>query len=285
MPPTSPTPTAASSPLTAAARIGCVSYLNARPLIEGLDEADDLHVRYDVPARLLDDLLAGEVDVALCPVIDFYRSPKPLRIVPAGAIGALGSTMTVRLYSRVPVEKVSTIHADTDSHTSVALLHVLMNKRFGLHPEVIDYDAREHVADGKDVDSPEAVLLIGDKVVTDSPNTAEYPHQIDLSEVWREWTGLPFVFAVWMSLDGVDLGELPRRLEQVRIKNQTRLHAIATKHAPRHGWPDDLAHRYLAEILHFEVGSDQLRAIERFGELAGELGIIDTPQPLRLHRL
>ena len=68
-------------------RVGCVSYLNAKPLIHGMEEAADAaraRARYDVPSRLLDDLLSGAVDVALCPVIDYFRSPRPLVVVPSG---------------------------------------------------------------------------------------------------------------------------------------------------------------------------------------------------------
>lgn len=283
MPPTSPTPPPATPPITAAARIGCVSYLNARPLIDGLDDTDDLQVSYDVPARLLDDLLAGDADVALCPVIDYFRSPKPLRIVPVGGIGATGSTLTVRLYSRAPIEQIDAIHADTDSHTSVALLRILMAKRFSIHPAIIDYDARGHVADGRVVDAPQAVLLIGDKVVTDSPDAAAYPHQLDLSEAWRDMTGLPFIFAVWMCRDTADLGDLPRRLADQLRENKSHIDRIAQRHAQPLGWPVRLAHRYLAEILCYDVGPDQLRAIEHFAELAGELKIIPAPRPLRLY--
>jgi chorismate dehydratase len=113
-------------------RIGCVSYLNARPLIDQLDDREDLHVHFDVPSRLLDDLLQRSVDIALCPVIDYLRHPDELEIVPVGGIGSNGPTLTVRLYSRVPIEQLSTIYADTDSHSSVVLLRVIMREMFNL---------------------------------------------------------------------------------------------------------------------------------------------------------
>ena len=115
-------------------RIGCVSYLNAKPLIEGLDNRTNPTVRFDVPSRLLDDLQAGNVDIALCPVVDYYRSPVPLRVVPVGGIGSRGPTLTVRLFSRIPLHAVDTVHADSDSHTSVLLMRVLMDKLYHRHP-------------------------------------------------------------------------------------------------------------------------------------------------------
>ena len=109
----------------AAYRVGCVSYLNARPLIAGPDDEPGIQVRTDVSARLLADLESGDVDVALCPVFDFFSSEQDLSLVPVGAIGCEGPTLTVRLYSQVPIDEITTLHADTDSHTSVALAQVL----------------------------------------------------------------------------------------------------------------------------------------------------------------
>jgi len=124
-------------------RVGCVSFLNARPLIEGLDASPAASVKFDVPSCLLADLEAHEVDVALCPVIDFQRSRCPLAIVPVGGIGCDGPTLTVRVFSQKPLEQLTRIYADTDSHTSVALMQVILDEVYGNRVEVIDLDARE----------------------------------------------------------------------------------------------------------------------------------------------
>jgi len=182
-----------------ALRLGCVSYLNAKPLIDGL-ESTGAAVRYDVPGRLLAMLEAGEVDIALCPIIDYFRARAPLRLVPAGGIGCAGPTLTVRLFSRVPIGEVSAVHGDSDSHTSIALLRVLMAERFGQAVRIIPYHANQpggatsdappaaeaeaanaRTTDATDSpDSPEAVLLIGDKVVTAAPDARRYPFTLDL---------------------------------------------------------------------------------------------------------
>jgi len=272
-------------------RIGCVSYLNSKPLIHGIDApatppdnqaAPPPVVRFDVPANLLRDLETGEVDLALCPVIDFYRAAEPLEIVPVGGIGCEGSTLTVRLFSRVPIERITAVHADTDSHTSVALLQVLLHERHGLRPRIIDYHARQQEAEGKLSQDPEAMLLIGDKVVTDSPKAVTYPHQLDLGEAWRELTGLPFLFAVWMTRAGTDLGDIPARLATQRDANLDRLDALVAHYAPRHGWPTDLATQYLGHILHYHEGERELEAMRRFAEQAAARGLIDHAQPLRV---
>ena len=201
-----------------------------------------------------------------------------------GGIGCCGPTLTVRLFSRVPFERVTRIHADTDSHTSVALLRVLLAERYGLRPTLIDYHAREQVADHRLTPPPETMLLIGDKVVTDGPPAKEYPHQLDLGEAWHEMTGLPFVFAIWMARAGVALGDLPGVLESQRIQNSRRIEAIVDAHAAAHGWPRELAMEYLGRLLRYETGPAELRAIEHFASLAQKAGLIQKARPLALHR-
>ena len=259
-------------------RIGCVSYLNARPLIEGIDDHGAAIVSRDVPSRLLHGLASGETDIALCPVIDYYRSDVPLDVVPVGGISSRGHTLTVRLCSRIPVNKISVIHVDSESHTSVALLRVLMDQMYGLRPRLAEYDAIKRQTPA------EAVLLIGDKVITRAPDDRTYPHQLDLGEAWSFLTGLPFVFAVWMARRDTDLGDLPTVLgAQLRL-NLDQLDSIADRYARSHDWPEDLAREYLGQIMSYTVGPAELEAIERFAEAASSLGIIPPLRPLRLRQ-
>lgn len=268
----------------ATSRVGCVSYLNAKPLIAGLDDEPGISVRTDVPARLLSDLESGEVDVALCPVIDFFASEQELALVPVGAIGCEGPTLTVRIYSQVPIGQIATLHADTDSHTSVALTRVLLAKLFDIRPRLVAYNAREQTAEGRIDTSPQTMLLIGDKVVTGSPLAVKYPYQLDLGEGWYELTGLPFVFAMWMTRAGTDLGDLPRRLAARLDANLPQRLLIAERYAQLHGWPSDLAEHYLIDVLRYRVGERELEAVARFGELAHELGITKQSRDVRLYQ-
>lgn len=265
-------------------RIGCVSYLNAKPLIDGMENQPDAPVRFDVPSGLLDDLLADRVRIALCPVIDFFRSETPLEIVPVGGIGCDGPTLTVRIFSRKPIPQTAEIFADTDSHTSVALMRVLLRELHGLTPRVVDFNAREGVAENRLNPRPDTMLLIGDKVVTAAPDEREYPHQIDLGQAWKELTGLPFVFAVWMCRAGAELGDLPARLDAQRRFNAQRIPRIVERHHAAHGWPRDLAQRYLGEFLRFAVGERELGAIARFGALAAKTGVIPADRAIALRR-
>lgn len=265
-------------------RIGYVKYLNTLPLVEGLDAWDEVELVPAVPSRLGEMLFAGEIDISLSSVIDYARSPMPLAYVPVGMIGCDGPTLTVRLFSAVPLEKVTAVHADTDSHTSVALSQVVLSSVYGVRPKMIDFDARERVetAGSKITEWPETMLLIGDKVVTDCPPAVRYPYQLDLGEAWHARTSLPFVYAMWMCRREDVSPFSPRRaaiegamavLDRQRRRNVMRLSWIIEQYSSQRRWPEDLARRYVTEYLRYSVGHRERVAVEKFLDAAAELGL------------
>ena len=257
--------------------VAAVSFLNARPLIDGLENDPSISLLTDVPSRLLETLIEDRATVALCPVIDFQLADADLCILPVGGIGSDGATHTVRVFSRRPIEEIEKVHTDSDSHTSVALLDVVIETLYGRRPELVKLG---HRPPGEAL-YPEALLLIGDKVVHDEPNPDLFPYQIDLGEAWKQLTGLPFVFATWLARTGNDLGDLPDRLHRCRERNINRIPEIVSAHAD--GWPHDLAERYLARILRYEVGEPELRSIELFWARCHELGIFPRLRRLNLY--
>lgn len=268
-------------------RLGCVGYLNTLPLIEGLGKLKDIRLILTAPARLSDLLEAGDIDMGLLSTIDFQRlfpaSHAGVCVVPAGMIGCDGPTLTVRLFSAVPFDRISRLHADVDSHTSVALARIVLAERFNVMPEVVDFDADAERLARADANGaarrwPESVLLIGDKVVTDAPPSDRYPHQLDLGEAWKALTGLPFVYAVWMCRD--DDASMARArsmwavLDRQRRHNTTRANWIIEQRAPARGWPVDLATHYTQHLLRYEVTDEHRRAIETFFDRAHAHGLI-----------
>jgi chorismate dehydratase len=208
-------------------RVGSVSFLNAKPLIYGLESADDVALSLAVPSQLLEGLRSAVLDVALLPVID-YQQMLGLCIVPSGGIGCDGETLTVRIFSKCPVTEIRTLACDTDSHTSVALARVIFAERYGMRPVFVDWTREE-------AQPCDAKLLIGDKVVCEEPPGFE--HQLDLGSAWKDLTGMPFVFAVWTARSGVDLGDLPARLTAAKRAGLTHVREIVEQHAVRRGWP------------------------------------------------
>jgi len=251
-------------------RLSAVSFFNTAPLVYGLDRDPAISLRFGVPSVLLDDLTNGRAEVALLPVIDYQRAPG-LRILPATGIGCDGPTLTVRLFSRTPIEKTKILAVDTDSHTSVVLARVILRKQFGLSPEVVSLNVAR--------DQPhETRLLIGDKVVTQEP--AGFPYQLDLGEAWKNLTGLPFVFAVWTVRAGVEVGDLGDRLKRALDEGLRNIERLIDRDAIPRGWPREVARKYLTDHLKFTIGDRQLEAIRRFHTMAHDLGFIDNRWPL-----
>lgn len=261
-----------------------VSYLNTAPLIEGLATLEGLDLQSCAPALIAPRLIDRQADVGLASIIDAARHP--LAILPVGMIGCEGPTLTVRVFSRLPFARATSLHADTESHTSVVLAQLILQRHFGVRPRLIDFDARERIAlDGSrpapptslDDAWPETVLLIGDKVINDPPPAHLYPHQLDLGEAWHEWTGLPFVYAAWMTradhAGEPAIHHAATLLDRQRRHNQTRLAWLIATHAPRHRWPIDLASRYLADLLRFELGPREREAAQRFIDEAAAAGL------------
>ncbi len=242
-------------------RLGAVSFLNARPLVEGLDADTGFDLTYDVPAALPALLDAGCVDAALVPVIDLARRGSAWESVSDACIGSDGETLTVRVYSRRPPEQISTLHVDGDSHTSVVLAQVLWNELYGtgLRIEALS-PARQAQA--------EAILLIGDKVVTQHPPGFEF--EIDLGGAWRSLTGLPFVFALWCKPRALDPGDLPELLARARDRGVGRAPAIAADCAAAIGWPVETARKYLTEHLSYTLTPRHRQGLARFFELAAK---------------
>ncbi len=262
-------------------RIGFVKYLNTLPLVDGLESCRDLELVAAAPSRLAPMLRAGEVDLALASIVD-AGGPEPLEAVPCGMIGCDGPTLTVRLYSRVPWASVTTLFADTDSHTSVVLARLILARLHGNTRALVrDFDARERIAPGHAHigEWPETLLLIGDKVVADAPPAGLYPHELDLGEAWHALTGLPFVYAAWMSRPGEphtrpELAHAALLLDRQRRRNALRLDRLIANHAHARGWSRQQATHYLRDLLRYQPTRPAMTGAQRFIDDAAALGLL-----------
>src|SRR5262245_56019331 len=138
-------------------RLGAVTYLNARPLVYGLERTERFSIRYDIPSECARLLHARETDLGLIPSIEYLRGPRPYAIVPGPAVISRGPVASVAIYTRRDPEDIRTIAMDTSSRTSVALATVLLQRQFG--------STAEPVAMAPDLNSmlsrADAALIIG----------------------------------------------------------------------------------------------------------------------------
>ena len=192
-------------------RLGAVGYLNARPLVVGLDQSPRFTLRYDIPSECARLLQAGDIDLGLVPSIEYLRDDT-YRIVPDLAITSCGPVTSVALYSRRPIADVRSIVMDTSSRTSVALVRVLCARLFKIQPVI---EAQQPDLDSM-LDRGDAALVIGDNALLwdhrqvrvraavahgDVSDTGPI-EKIDLGSAWTAMTGLPFVWAFWMGRAG-----------------------------------------------------------------------------------
>ena len=253
-------------PALSALRVGCVQYLNAKPLIHGYDGP----VVFDHPSGLARDLAVGVLDVALVPIFEALRHPRYL-LADGVAIASDGPVYSVFLAHRGPLAEVRTIALDPASLTSIHLLQVLLAEYHGQHPQLLEIAAFPAPAD--------AVLLIGNQAIDFRERDAGAHRLLDLGEEWRRCTGLPFVYAPWLLR--ADLPDAPAVADELRALQRhgtARIAEIvrADSHDPA------LSERYLTEHIRFGLGPGEKAGIEKFRELLVRHGFIpESDEPLR----
>jgi chorismate dehydratase len=255
--------------VTRPVRLGAVGYLNARPLVYGLDgRADLVSVRFDLPsvcARLLE---AGEIDLGLVPSIA-YLDRAADRLVPGVCIGSDGDVASVAVFTRKPLSEVRRVAVDTSSRTSVVLTEVLFARRFGASPAFVphapDLDAMLASAD--------AALLIGDPALFIEPGAHGAPLQkIDLGREWTAMTGLPFVWAFWAGPGGSADAEVVGALQHAAREGAARADAVADAFFPGDPARQAIGRRYLRDNLRYELDDSMLAGLRRFYAEAHAIG-------------
>ena len=176
-------------------RIGIVNYLNTKPLLYGLKKQpvkDLIELVEDYPSRLAQMLVDDEIDIGLVPVTVIPLLAE-YHIIGNYCIGTEGEIASVALFSEVKMSEIKKVYLDYQSRTSVELLHYLMKEYWGIHPEILQATDESF---RKEIRGTTAGLVIGDRAFEQRKiSTFIY----DLGSEWRSITGLPFVFAAWIS--------------------------------------------------------------------------------------
>jgi cyclic dehypoxanthinyl futalosine synthase len=251
-------------------RIAAVGYLNARPLIEGLDrEPASARVVLDCasPAEVARRVAEDEADVALMPVAA-AASIGDLRLVRGCAIGARGAVRSVVIAGDKPIDSLEEIAVDLSSRTSVVLARLLLRARTGREPRLVGCSPHEAIAS---IGGSRGALVIGDPALE---MEGRFPHVLDLGRAWLEYTGLPFVFAAWCGRAGAVSVEQERMLIAARADGLARRDAIADDYAARSGLPGPSVRAYLRDAVRYDLGDDERRGLERFYDEAARAGLL-----------
>jgi chorismate dehydratase len=258
--------------VTRAVRLGAVSYLNVRPLVEGLDRDPAVSLRFDVPSVCAERLARGEIDLGMVPSITYADRPHD-RVVPDVCIGSDGPVDSVALYSRRPLRDVRSIALDTSSRTSAALTRILCARRWHISPLFLPL--------GPDLDSmlaaADAALLIGDPALF-LDHRAAGATKTDLGEEWTAMTSLPFVWAFWSGPASGPEGPIDafvvRRLREARHAGEAALDAIADGYCGGDPARQSVARRYLREHMRYALDAKALEGLRAYYRDADALGLI-----------
>jgi len=180
-------------------RLGRIGFLNVLPIYYPLESGIISHPFVIVsgsPACLNELMAAGRLDLSVVSSIEYARHPERYYILPDLSISCRGAVKSVLLLSQVPVDRLNgeTILVTRESHTSVSLLRILFSEHLQIEADLVPGCLGEAAAGGG---LPVAFLAIGDEALRLSAGDL-YPHRLDLGEAWHSWTGLPFVFALWV---------------------------------------------------------------------------------------
>lgn len=246
-------------------RLSAVSYLNTKPFIYGIYRsplAEEISLSLDIPSVCARKLLSGEADLALTPVAIIPELPQA-HLISDYCIGSTGAVQTVCIFSEKPLHEVKRLFLDFHSRTSVRLAQWLCREYWQLEPEYLP------AAEGFEMQIRDdtAGLVIGDRAIG---LAQRFPYVYDLGEAWTAWTGLPFVFAAWVSVRPLP-PDLVRRFNEALELGLAHLPEL-THILPTMPPGFDLE-AYYRENISYELDEAKWTALNRFlTHLAGEKG-------------
>ncbi|MCW3120598.1 MAG: Chorismate dehydratase [Flavipsychrobacter sp.] len=237
-----------------------MSYLNTKPLLYGIGHSavmNEIEIVVDYPSMLAKRLQEGSIDMALLPVAAIPDIPGA-NIVSDYGIAADGNVVSVAIFSQVPMEEIETVYLDYQSRTSVRLAQLLLEKHW--KKKVVFKQATEHYIDY--INGVNAGVIIGDRALKQLHN---FNYFYDLSAVWKEYTGLDFVFAAWVANK-----ELPEdfkvRFNEANAEGLKHLDAVIAENE----FPYYDLRTYYTENICFYLDAAKREGLAKFLELIKE---------------
>jgi len=249
-------------------RVGAVPFVNARPLVRYLHPAEPppTDLVLEAPSLLTEMMRSGALDAALLPSIEYFRAGD-YRIIPGISISSDGMVESVRVFSKTPIENIRRLALDQSSRTSAALVKILLKRKFGALPDFTDCapDARLDAVDA------DAMLLIGDPAMT--CRSADAVAVLDLGDEWKNLTGLPFVYAMWVIRGGIETGPLGKKLQAARDVGTAHLVELADEACRETGLSAEVCLNYMEKVMRYGLGERETEALRLFQQFAAEDGL------------
>jgi predicted solute-binding protein len=259
-------------------RLGAVGYLNARPLVYGLDNDARFRVRYDLPSECARLLHAHDIDVGLIPSIEYLRGPRPYGIVYGAAVTSNGPVKSVALYTRKEPRDIRTVAMDSSSRTSVALVTIFLRKTYGLAIDPVEMAPNLDIM----LKRADAALIIGD-VALFLDHEAAGVQKIDLGEKWSVATGLPFVYALWAGWPHAVAPDDVGALLSARDAGLAHVDEIAATEYPGDPARQSIIGRYLRDNIQYRFYGAEEEGLRAFYSYATELGLASYDGELRIY--
>ncbi len=255
-------------------KLGCVPYVNATPLVWSLRNDPTVDIVYRHPSQLPAMLDSGEADVVLASSFEAIRTPGR-RVVDGTSIASLTKADSVRLFSKVPFDRIRRLALDSSSLTSNHLAQVVLGEAFGVRPEAAIAEPQL----GAMLGDHDAAVLIGDKGMT---TDARGLNVLDLGSAWNELTGLPFVWALWIGRDDLDPA-WAATLRSAREWGTAHLEEFVEDVNARCGWGLGAVHAYLGSTMNYELTAAHWQGLTRFAEYLARYGFVpEVRLPVRV---
>jgi chorismate dehydratase len=248
-------------------KIGIVPYTNAIPLEHYLpDFLNSESIIKDVPSRLGTLLANGEIDVALLSVIALNANPK-YSYIPSWGIISSGEVRSVRLFSEKPPEELKTIALDTSSLSSVTMLRMLYQHYWKLSPKFVHFtppiENGLKIADG--------AMSIGDPTMEFE---SSLPYQTDIGQVWQDYCQLPFVYAVWITREGISPEEIANPFDRAAEKGLANLDYLSTIPPQNSRHNSQYYYEYFTQSIQYHMGEREKQGLQFFLQKAKEMPTI-----------
>lgn len=241
-------------------RVGAVSYLNTKPLIYGLEQGlmqDQVDLVLDYPSKIAQHLIDDTIDIGLVPIA-IIPELKEYHIDSDFCIGSKGKVASVCLFSDVPLSEIEEILLDYQSRTSIALTRVIADKHWKINPRFTA--AGENFI--SEISGSRAGVIIGDRALQ---NLDRFKYVYDLGEAWLQFSGLPFVFATWVSNKKFD-DDFVRNFNDANTLGFNHLEEIISGIT----FPEYDLRRYFTENLSYELDAEKKKALALFLDILSE---------------